>query len=248
MLWSQQNRRRGTRRTERNGAELPVQRYRVGLDTSSLPYGAYTLKAKVRPGLQSKHATTLAEAESRLIIGPNTCQLIEGKQSAIHVHVPLLRSEANEWTGDYLTLADHAEVLSEAGADGVVALPIYCGNTEDIGDGSPYRRETGVIFEPRYIRVTEVAKALGAQSVLEALNTPQLQQSMTRSLQSGRVNHQEAWAKKRPLLEQVHAHFRDTRQKDRQRRRREENVLVQTTRPTFLSLGPMSKSSPNVKR
>lgn len=181
------------------GALLPV----------SLPIGYHrlVLHVEVPGGVGLSGATTL-------IVAPERCVTVEemvsaGRSWGIGLQVYSLRSDRDWGMGDFGDLSGFAEVAGRLGAGLVGLNPLHALFPADPNHIGPYSPSSRQFLNILYIDPASVPELADADDLRARIAAPAFESALAAARQAELVDYPAVAALKLPVLEELHARFRN---------------------------------------
>lgn len=160
------------------------------------------------------HRLQIGEITATLIAAPDTCWQPDdlGSQKRLWgttAQIYSLRSEHDLGIGDYSDVARAAEGVGRYGGSFLGLSPVHALFSSDRTKISPYSPSSRLFLEPLYIdpAAVEGFAESGAKALLKQTD---IQERLARLQNAQLIDYREAWSIKRPLLDLLWRHFRET--------------------------------------
>ncbi|PWC36536.1 4-alpha-glucanotransferase [Azospirillum sp. TSO35-2] len=186
------------------GGRLPV----------SLPTGYHRLEVRVEAAEGAPGGVDGPTGTTTLIVTPERCVTVEemvptGRVWGIGLQVYSLRSDRDWGMGDFGDLAGFAEVAGRLGAGLVGLNPLHALFPADPHHIGPYSPSSRHFLNILYIDPTAVPELADAADLRSRLADPAFQEALAAARDAELVDYPAVAALKLPVLEALHARFRD---------------------------------------
>ncbi|WP_230530911.1 malto-oligosyltrehalose synthase [Microvirga roseola] len=177
-----------------------------------LAKGASALEIPALP--MGYHWLRIGEVQATVIAAPAKCWQPESLERGARLwgttaQIYSLRSEDDYGIGDYTDVALAAEGVGALGGAFLGLSPAHALFTSDRSKISPYSPSSRLFLEPLYIDPAAV-KGFAESGAARLLDEPDMQQRLARLKSSQLIDYAAVWALKRPLLDALWSHFRET--------------------------------------